>query len=111
MRAEGLADPDNFFDNILAAGGSLLCMANVQRGQSVTSPEELATISCPVMCLTGDQDFTGGDNAKLASYIPRGKVVYIEGHDHSSAVATPEFSVELLSFLGKQMPPSVPARL
>ena len=76
MRLEGLADPENFFANILEGGGSLLCMANVQRGQSVTSPEELAAIGCPVMCLTGDHDFTGGDNAKLASYIPQGQVVY-----------------------------------
>jgi pimeloyl-ACP methyl ester carboxylesterase len=104
MRSEGLADPDNFVMNILAGGGSLLCMANVQRGQSVTSPEELATIGCPVMCLTGDQDFTGGDNAKLASYIPKGHVVYIEGHDHSSAVAAPEFSAELLKFLREHLP-------
>ena len=56
MRFEGLADPENFFENIVEGGGSLLAMANVQRGQSVTSPEELATITCPVMCLTGDQD-------------------------------------------------------
>ncbi len=104
MRLEGLADPDNFVENILAGGGSLLCMANVQRGQSVTTPEELATIGCPVMCLTGSQDFTGGDNAKLAGYIPQGYVVYIEGHDHSSAVATPEFSNRLISFLGEHMP-------
>jgi pimeloyl-ACP methyl ester carboxylesterase len=105
MRSEGLADPDNFVENILAGGGSLLCMANVQRGQSVASPEELATIRCPVLCLTGDQDFTGGDNAKLASHIPQGRVVYIEGHDHGSTVATPEFSAELLSFLREHMPP------
>ena len=111
MRSEGLADPDNFFENILEGGGTLRCMANVQRGQSVTSPEELGRIACPVMCLTGDQDFTGGDNAKLASYIPRGEVVYIEGHDHGSAVATLEFSVKLLSFLGEHMPPAVGARL
>merc|ERR1712176_379057 len=44
---------------------SLLAFAGVQRGQSVTPAEELATIVAPVLCINGQNDDENGSKEQL----------------------------------------------
>lgn len=55
----------------------MLALACVQRGQSVTSAEELGMVSCPVLCLNGRDDDANGDKLALAGMIPNSELVWV----------------------------------
>merc|ERR1712232_102096 len=99
--------------NTLKEKRAALSLAELQRSQAITTPEEMAKVTIPILICHGDKDYFNGsscrgptgqsptaqqDFARLASYFPRGQLVTVPG-DHGSAVVSPEFAKQMDSFL------------
>src|SRR5262249_58331818 len=55
-------------------------------------PDELRTINCPTLVIAGEDDTSRPprDSERLASFIPRARLVRIPGSGHSSSLEAPE---------------------
>jgi pimeloyl-ACP methyl ester carboxylesterase len=65
-------------------------MGVIQRRE--VTPDELRTIACPTLIITGEDDTSRPprDSERLASFIPKARLVRIPGSGHSSSLEAPE---------------------
>ena len=82
------------------SGADTVALARMQEFQPVTTPEELAKITVPVLVVNGDKDTDNGDPKQLVNAIPGAKLVVVPG-DHGGAMRTPEFAKAVVDFLTK----------
>ena len=103
-----------------------LALAQLQRHQAITTPEEMAQVAIPVLVIHGSEDYyngascrgpTGqnaesaqGDFARLASYFPLGELAIVPG-GHGAASNTPEFAQHFDAFLLTHKPGKSALRL
>lgn len=73
-------------------------LAYLQRSQPSTSKEALGNITQPVLVISGSEDADNGSVKVLAKLLPNSTLGTCPG-DHNHAVATPEFSKEVIHFL------------
>ncbi len=82
------------------SGADTVALARMQEFQPVTTPEELAKITVPVLVVNGDKDTDNGEPKALVDAIPGAKLVIVPG-DHGGAMRTPEFAKAVVDFLTK----------
>ncbi len=75
-------------------------LAYLQRSQPSTSKEALGNITQPVLVISGSEDADNGSAKDLAKLLPNSTLDTCPG-DHNHALATPEFSNEVINFLKK----------
>jgi len=80
-----------------------LALAGVQRGQSVTTPAELAGICVPVLCINGRGDVDNGSKEALSRLIPGSELAWVAG-DHATATMDAKFCERIVSFLSASFP-------
>mmetsp|Transcript_16237 Transcript_16237/g.31581 ORF Transcript_16237/g.31581 Transcript_16237/m.31581 type:complete len:130 (-) Transcript_16237:445-834(-) len=85
------------------AAQRMFALAGVQCGQSAKTPEELATIRVPVICINGTHDTDNGDKMRLSELIPRSKLAWVEG-DHAAPTMQLEFCMQIVSFISEHWP-------
>lgn len=83
-----------------STGGDLLALAAcIRASRDKITPEELATITRPVLIAVGTTDVIGGSASDLAAIIPGAQTLDIEGRDHMKAVGAREYKEGVLAFL------------
>lgn len=75
-------------------------LIGVMQRREVT-PDELRTISCPTLIITGEDDTSRPprDSERLASFIPKARLVRIPGSGHSSSLEAPEAVIQAMQQL------------
>jgi pimeloyl-ACP methyl ester carboxylesterase len=66
------------------------------------TPEELATLRCPVLVAVGSEDVIGGSAAELAALIPGAEHFAIPGRDHMKSVGDLAHKKAVLDFLSRR---------
>jgi pimeloyl-ACP methyl ester carboxylesterase len=105
---------------------SALALAQLQRHQAITSPEEMARVAVPVLVIHGSEDYYNGascrgptgqnaisaqsDFATLAGHFRYGELAVVPG-GHGAASNTPEFAQHVDAFLLTHKPPTSTLRL
>ena len=86
------------------SGNDLGALAALQRsGRRISDPEGLGSVDFPVMVLTGTEDDLAMSCEKLVAAIPGARHVTVPG-DHLGVFQHPEFTQEVLKFLGEVAP-------
>ncbi len=80
------------------SGADTIALARMQEFQPVTTPEELAKITVPLLVINGDKDVDNGDPKALANAVPGATLVIVPGN-HGGAMRTPEFAKAVVAFL------------
>jgi pimeloyl-ACP methyl ester carboxylesterase len=81
-------------------GSDLKALAACMRGpREKVTREELAKIAVPTLVAVGSEDVIAGSGRELASLIPGGQLLDIEGRDHMKAVGDVRFKHGVLDFL------------
>lgn len=70
----------------------------LQKHQPVTSPEELGTVTIPVLVASGSDDKDNGDPGKLERLFPDGKLAMMPG-DHNNTYKAPVFAAAVMAFV------------
>ena len=76
----------------------LKALGYLQDFQPVTSPEALKTINIKTLVICGDQDRDNGDPKKLQQYLPKSKLVIVQG-DHNNTYKQENFANAVMDFL------------
>lgn len=86
-----------------STGSDLKALAAcIRASRDKITPEELATISTPVLVAVGTRDVIGGSATALAELIPGAEALEIEGRDHMKAVGDRQYKDGVLAFLNKR---------
>lgn len=83
-------------DWLAQTGGDAVALLHVLDTFAPTSQQDLARITVPVLVVAGDQDER--EAGKLAAVLPDARFAQVPG-DHVSAIASRQFSAEILAFL------------
>ena len=87
-------------DYVKSQGLDQLALAYLQKAQPSTGKEILEKVKQPVLVICGDKDSDNGSAAALAKILPHSSIAITPG-DHNHALATTEFSKQILDFLKK----------
>jgi pimeloyl-ACP methyl ester carboxylesterase len=73
--------------------------ALIDADRSPFDPAKLAAVRMPVLIVVGSNDNAIGRPKPLAKMIPGARLVILEGRDHMTAPADPQFKEVVLEFL------------
>ena len=73
--------------------------ACIRSARQKISPEEVATIACPVLVVAGSEDTVAGPARFLADLIAGAEAVTVEGRDHMTTVGAKPFKEAVCAFL------------
>ncbi|MFL6797339.1 MAG: alpha/beta fold hydrolase [Xanthobacteraceae bacterium] len=80
----------------------LRALAACLRGSRQTlTPQQVGTITAPVLVAVGSKDTVAGSAAELAALLPHGEALEIPGRDHMLAVGDRVFKAQVLRFLAE----------
>ena len=79
---------------------NLKILGLLQDYQPVTTPEELQTISIPILIVCGDTDLDNGNPKQLQQYLPNSVLELVNG-DHNNTYKQHNFAEAILDFLKK----------
>jgi hypothetical protein len=100
LSGESVPELEGMVKSFKDRGIDQVAMACLQRSQPSTSKEEFVKVKKPVLVICGDKDEDNGSSKELAANIPNADYKRVPG-DHSSTSRTKEFSIEVVSFLGR----------
>jgi pimeloyl-ACP methyl ester carboxylesterase len=84
-------------------GGDLKALAACIRGaRDPISREAVATLSCPVLVVTGSEDVIGGRAEELAALIPGAEALTVPRRDHMRTVGDRVYKEGVLAFLQRR---------
>lgn len=83
-------------------GDRMALAACIRSSREKLTPEQLATIRCPVLVAVGTEDVIAGSGAELAAIIPGAEHFEIVGRDHMKSVGELSHKKAVLDFLSRR---------